>query len=473
MPRAQPQFDAGKAYVPAHSIEAEQSVLGAMSLSEVAADAGMDLLDYAEFYRETHQVLFACFRDLRLSGKPVDLVTVPALLKDREQLDYIGGMAYLLALFDTVPTASNIAHYAEIVREKAALRRLASAGLEILHLSTQEDRKADELTRAAESALYALKNGGRVETGSPVQETLAAFEAGWSDDLAGSEKLRGVPTGIRAYDDFTNGLQKNKLIVIAARPGMGKSAWLSTMAMGAALGGGRASLIFSAEMERDEWMVRMVSSLSGIEAATIETGRLSDEQWERYWLARGSVQSMKFYIDEKKRPSPSYIRSVARRVASLYGEIGFIGVDYIQLMQADRETDNRVQELGRIAYDLKDMSGELKIPIVALAQLNRSVESREDKRPVLSDIRASGEIEEAADIICALYREEYYASRGQTGLDPARVQETELIFLKQRKGPTGMVKIGFVGAFTQFLDLPDALEGMAQAATRDDGPTGF
>jgi replicative DNA helicase len=455
--------------LPAHSIEAEQSLLGAMLIDCDIAIKYANEFNVVHFYRENHQVIFAAACALVKQGQPLDIVTLPEYLKSSGDLAEVGGIAYILSLFDALPSTANHAYYAKIVQEKATLRRITAAGLELVALGQQEDAVLTEIVSEAELTTANLRDSAVRTTGITLVDTIKEFEANWANPQVGQGSAMGAMSGLSVYDEYTNGLQRNKLIVIAGRPGMGKSSALLTLGIGAAVLTRRPTLIMSAEMEADELWVRIACSIAHVDSRVVERGEMSTAEWERYEQAKDFLKDAPIYIDQRKRPSPSYVRSVARRVMSLYGDLGFIGVDYLQLMQADRETDNRTQDLGRIAYDLKDMSGELSVPIVALAQLNRSVESREDKRPILSDIRASGEIEEAADIIVGLYCEEYYKSKGIIGLDPGRTQEAELIFLKQRKGPTGTVKCGFIGQYTKFFDLPVE----SGYASGNDYPTGF
>ena len=468
-PRKRTRFklDAGGAdFVPAHSIEAEQSVLGSMCISNEAADNGLDLLDYTDFYREPHQAIFVCFRDLRLLGQPVDLVTVPAALKDRGQMDFVGGMPYLLSLFDAVPTASNIAFYADILLEKASLRRLAMAGLEILDLASQADRKADDLTREAESAIYGLKRGGAAESGALMSDTLSEFEQELDEAEGVPLSSSGQMSGLSLFDGMCGGVTGNQLIIIAARTGMGKTATLCTMAVGLSALSGEACYIHSAEMSKRQLSVRTISMMAEVDTKKLRKNGLSPAEWDRYSTARNMLANSPIFVDDSKRPSPGYIRRTAQRVRSQYGGLSSIWVDYIGLMAADRPTDNEVNDLGRIAQDLKDLSGELNVPIFLLCQLNRAAESRDNKRPVLADLRQSGKIEEAADIVIGLYREPYYQVQDDAA-DPDEVEELEMIFLKHRDGRRGMVKVGFKPAFTRVMDLPDELGAMAN------GPTGF
>lgn len=447
--------------VPPHDIQAEQALLAAMMLeADIAIQYASEITSPQAFYRPNHSVIFVAMCGLVRSGSAIDIVTLMDALKSSGDLDAVGGVVYLTALFDTLPSAANHAYYAKIVRDKHTLRRIEEAAHEMRQLAHQQDVPIEEVVTEAEQCVSGLRQAGVRTTGSTIQDTLAKFEANWNVEEGAPSAIMGARSGLVAYDDFTNGLQRNKLIVIPARPAMGKSCMLQALALGSAMSSGRPSLIMSAEMEDDEIWVRIASSMSQVDSRVLESGKMSEEDWAKYEETKHILADTPLYIDTRRRPTPSYIRSVARRCQSLYGDIGFIGVDYLQLMRADRESDNRVQDLGRIAYDLKDIAGEFGVPVVALAQLNRSVESREDKRPVLSDIRASGEIEEAADIICALYREEYYTHKDEKDMDPGRIQEVELLFLKQRKGPTGMVKVGFVGQHTRFLDLPNGGCGM-------------
>lgn len=455
--------------IPAHSIEAEQSVLGSMLIEPLAIQRTLEILQSEDFHREDHGLLFAAIKTLFLSGQPADLVTVQEALRVKGSLAVIT-VPYLLLLFDTVPTAANVEYYAGIVKEKSLRRAMLNAALEIVALSRQEDEDIEALLDLAEGKVFALKQSGTASTGCVIGETIKAFEQKLDELSTNPSVMLGSPTGLLAYDEFTNGLQPGDLTIHMGGPGSGKSSLMTLEAYHVALTG-RPVLIASCEMSREQLYVRMACEMASLDSFTLRRGRLDADEWGRYEEARKILEALPIYTDDRSSQSPGYIRSVARRVASEFGSLGGIFVDYIQLLEADNPTGNETADLGAIAYGLKNLARDMKLPVVALSQVNRGVESRDNKRPNLGDIRQSGKIAEAADVICGIYREEYYSQRGVAGLDTGRTQEVELLFLKQRNGAEGMVKVGFISRYTKFFDLPTS-EGYA-GLNDAEGPTGF
>ena len=449
--------------LPPHSIEAEQSTLGAMLIENRAMLKGMELLSAADFYRDAHQIIFESFERLVQRGQPADFVTLREHLQAQNKLAAIGGISYLTALFDTVPTAANLEYYASIVAQKSLLRTIQAAGRDVVALSMRDDEDAEALLEEAEQLIFSLKKRGTLETGSPIRDTILAFENKIAALEDNPSSMLGAKSGLIAYDDATNGLQAGDLSIFLGSSGMGKSALMGKVAVAIALYTGPV-LISSNEMSREQLYLRMACEMAGVDSFALRRGRLEKEEWERYQAARDVLYDLPIFIDDRSSQSPGYIRSVARRVAAKYGSLAAIFGDYIQIMSADDPSGNETQDLGQIANGMKNMARDMKIPIVLLSQINRNAESRDNKRPTLADIRQSGEIAQAADVICGIYREEYYSMRGVQGLDSGRTQEVELIFLKHRNGPECVVKVGFVARYTQFADLN---------ITLPDGSTGF
>ena len=449
--------------LPPHNIEAEQSTIGSMLIEEPAALKGLHILEADDFYRAAHQTLFTAIEHLARRGQPADFITVGEHLKSKGLLESVGGTAYLTSLFDTVPSAANIEYYANIVQQKSLLRRLMTAGLSVVSLSLKEDEEAEALLETAEQLVFSLKKSRTAETGSPICDTIALFEdkLGLMED--NPEAMLGASSGLKAYDEATNGLRKGGLTVVLASSGMGKSALMCKIAVALAKNTGPI-LISSNEMTREELYLRMACDIARVDSFALQQNRLSENEWASYYMARDVIYELPIFIDDRSSQSPGYIRSVARRVAAKYGSISAIFCDYIQIMQPDAPSGNQTQDLGAIANELKNIARDLAIPLIALCQMNREAEKRDNKRPTLADIRQSGEIAQAADVICGIYREEYYSMRGVQGLDSGRIQEVELIFLKHRNGPECVVKVGFVARYTQFHDLLN---------THENGMTGF
>ncbi len=461
------------AYVPPHSIEAEQSTLGAMLIERSAVEKVFEILDKEDFYRENHQILFDVITFLTERDEPIDLVTVPNELKNRDQLDAIGGMAYLASLFDTVPTAANVEYYAKIVEEKATLRRLISASLEIIGSARGEVEDVGEVLDEAERSIFSVSQQRATAYFSPLRTLLLSVYDKAEELSEMKSKISGLSTGIHDFDMITSGLQSTDLIIVAARPSMGKTSLCLSIAEHVALKEKKPVAIFSLEMSKEQLALRMLCSQAQVNSHKLRTGHMNEDEWGK--LA-GVVQNMyesPIFIDDATETSALTMRSKCRRLMAEHG-LGLIIVDYLQLMRSHRRTENRVQEIGEIARGLKSLGRELKVPVIALSQLSRAVESRENKRPMLSDLRESGSIEAEADMVCFLYREAYYkmkeafnAAEEEGGDRPERpmMEETEIIVGKHRNGPTGMVKVGFMAEYAKFVDL--------DLSRADDGATGF
>jgi replicative DNA helicase len=441
--------------VPPHSLEAEQSVLGGLLLDNAAADKIGDILAGEDFYNDAHRSVFAAIMNLIADNKPADVVTVAEVLGSLKKLDYIGGMAYLGALVENVPTAANIRRYAEIVRERSILRRLAAAGGEIADTAYNPlGRSVREILDQAETRVFEIaEHGARGQQGFQELRPLLTQVVERIELLFARENpsdVTGVPTGFTDLDRLTSGLQEGDLIVIAGRPSMGKTAFALNVAEHIALSS-RVKLpvaVFSMEMGATQLAMRLIGSVGRLDQHKIRTGQLSPDDWERLSDALGRLSDAAIHIDETAALNALELRARARRLARQYGgKLGAIVVDYLQLMQAVAQGENRATEISEISRSLKALAKELKVPVIALSQLNRSLEQRPNKRPIMSDLRESGAIEQDSDLILFIYRDEVYNE------DTADKGVAEIIVGKQRNGPIGTVKLAFLGQYTRFENL--------------------
>ena len=456
------------AYVPPQNIEAEQSTLGAMLLERAAIEKAAEILEKEDFYRDSHQVLFEAITALAQRDEPVDLITVQEELKNRDKLEAVGGLAYLTALFDTVPTAANIEYYAKIVEEKAILRRLIEAALEIVGMARGEVEDINEVIDQAERAVFGVAQQRTAQYFARLSTLLYAVYDN-AEALNGlNQRISGLSTGIHDFDMITSGLQNTDLIIVAARPSMGKTSLCLSIAEYVALKEQKPVAIFSLEMSKEQLAMRMLCSQAMVNAHRLRTGNLTESEWGDLAVVVQNMYEAPIFIDDATETSALTMRAKCRRLMAEHG-LGLVVVDYLQLMRSHRRTENRVQEIGEIARGLKSLARELKVPVIALSQLSRAVESRENKRPMLSDLRESGSIEAEADMVCFLYREAYYKMKEAFQVEGAdrperqEMEETEIIVGKHRNGPTGMVKVGFMPEFAKFTNL----------ANRNDEPTGF
>jgi replicative DNA helicase len=441
--------------VPPHSLEAEQSVLGGLLLDNAAVDKIGDLLFSADFYNDAHRSVFDAIINLIADNKPADVVTVAEVLASLKKLEYVGGMAYLGALVENVPTAANIRRYAEIVRERAILRRLAAAGGEIADTAYNPlGRSVREILDQAETRVFEIaEHGARGQQGFQELRPLLTQVVERIELLFARENpsdVTGVPTGFTDLDRLTSGLQEGDLIVIAGRPSMGKTAFALNIAEHIALSA-RVKLpvaLFSMEMGATQLAMRLIGSVGHLDQHKIRTGQLSPDDWERLSEALGRLSDAAIHVDETPALNALELRARARRLARQYGgKLGAIVVDYLQLMQAVAQGENRATEISEISRSLKALAKELKVPVLALSQLNRSLEQRPNKRPIMSDLRESGAIEQDADVILFIYRDEVYNEDSQDkGV-------AEIIVGKQRNGPIGTVRLAFLGQYTRFENL--------------------
>jgi replicative DNA helicase len=436
--------------VPPHSIEAEQSVLGGLLLDNAAFDKIADLVSESDFYRDEHRRIYRQIRKLLERGKPVDVVTVAESIDTAGESGDTGGLAYLGELAANTPGAANIRRYAEIVRERAILRQLVTAGDEIAGSALNPlGRDPKQLLDEAEARVFAIAEGGfRSETGfqhinpllTQVVERIQELH-----DRDNPSDITGIPTGYHDLDSKTSGLQPGDLLIVAGRPSMGKTSFALNMAEHVAIEVGLPVAVFSMEMGGAQLAMRMLSSVGKLDAHRVRTGRLNDDEWSRLSFALGKMHEAPIYIDETPALNPIDLRARARRLHRQCGKLGLIVIDYLQLMSsANGSGENRATEISEISRSLKSLAKELQVPVMALSQLNRALEQRPNKRPVMSDLRESGAIEQDADVIMFIYRDEVYNQ------DTPDKGVAEIIIGKQRNGPIGTVRLTFIGEYTRF-----------------------
>jgi replicative DNA helicase len=438
--------------IPPHSIEAESSVLGGLLLDNGAWDRVGDLLVDSDFYRYEHRLIYAAVGGLVNATKPADVITVYEQLQALGKADEIGGLAYLNSLAQYVPSASNIRRYAEIVRERSILRKLVSASDEIATAAFNTQGKAvDKILDEAEQKIFNIgEEGSRMKQGFQAMDSLVVQLLDRVQEMADNPNdITGVPTGFYDLDRLTSGFQAGDMIVLAARPSMGKTALAINIAEHVALHEGLPVAVFSMEMGASQLAVRIVGSIGRIDQMHLRTGKLTDDEWPRLTEAIEKLRNVSLHIDETPGLTTSELRANARRLARQCGQLGLIVVDYLQLMSvsSSMSEENRATAVGEISRGLKMLAKELKCPVIALSQLSRGVESRTDKRPMMSDLRESGAIEQDADVIMFIYRDDYYNK------DSKEPGVAEIIISKQRNGPTGTVKLAFVKPLTKFESL--------------------
>ena len=445
--------------IPPHSIEGESSVLGGLLLDNTAWDRVGDVLTDSDFYRYEHKLIYAAIGALVNASKPADVITVFEHLQSQGKAEEVGGLAYLNSLAQYVPSASNVRRYAEIVRDRSILRKLVTASDEIAtNAFNPQGRAVSQIVDESEQKIFNIgEQGKRNKEGFQAMDSLVVKLLDRVQEMADNPNdVTGVRTGFYDFDRQTAGLQAGDLIVLAARPSMGKTALAINIAENVALNEGLPVAVFSMEMGAAQLAVRIVGSIGRIDQGHLRTGKLTDEEWPRLTEAIEKLRTISLHIDESPGLNSSEVRANARRLSRQYGQLGLIVVDYLQLMSGNSSDggDNRATELGEISRGLKMLARELKCPVIALSQLNRSVEQRPDKRPMMSDLRESGAIEQDADIIMFIYRDEYYTKDACKEPDVA-----EVIIAKQRNGPTGTVKLAFQRQFTKFENLASGGDG--------------
>lgn len=433
--------------LPPYSLEAEQAVLGGLMIDNSTWDQVSDVVMQADFYRADHRLIYEAIFDLAEENNPYDVVTLSEWLDSRNELNNVGGLSYLGSLAKNTPTAANIKAYAKIVRERSVLRQLISVSTGIAESAYNPDgRTSAELLDMAESQVFEIaEKGGRSEGGYAKIQDLLVKAVDRIDELYQSDNAyTGIPTGFDDFDDMTSGLQKADLVIIAGRPSMGKTSFVMNLVENAAIKHKQPVAVFSMEMPGDQLVMRMMASLGRIDSNKIRTGKLDDADWPRLTSAVGILNEAPIFIDDTPGLNPMEIRSRARRIHREHG-LGMIVIDYLQLMQSAKGNgENRATEISEISRSLKGLAKELGVPVLALSQLNRSLEQRPNKRPIMSDLRESGAIEQDADLIVFIYRDQVYNE------DSPDKGTAEIIIGKQRNGPIGMARLTFLGQYTRF-----------------------
>ncbi len=435
--------------VPPHSIEAEQAVLGGLMLDNDALLQVSETIIESDFYRHDHRLIFNSISMLAKDDKPYDVITLAEWLGQNDELNKAGGLVYLAALVDNTPSAVNLGAYAEIVRERSVLRQMIAVGTDIANSGFQpQGRKTSDLLDEAEKKVFEIAdqssrgNRGFVEIQKLLEGALDRIDTLFQSD----SNITGISTGYQDLDNKTSGLQNSDLIIVAGRPSMGKTAFSVNIAEHAAIKEGRSVAIFSMEMPGEQLAMRLLSSLGRIDQHKIRTGNLADDDWPRLTSAVGILSEAKMFIDDTPALTPTEIRTRCRRISREHG-LDLVLIDYLQLMQVSGGSENRATEISEISRSLKALAKELSIPVIALSQLNRSLEQRPNKRPVMSDLRESGAIEQDADVIMFIYRDEVYdEDSNDKGI-------AEIIIGKQRNGPIGSVRLAFLGQYTRFENL--------------------
>lgn len=432
--------------VPPYNLEAEQALLGSMMLDLEAVNIASEILQPEDFYRESHRVIFLALLDLEVRGEPIDMITLTEELRQQNNLEKVGGVSYVATLANIVPSAANARYYANIIEEKAILRRLIQFANNIASRCYEDSEETHELLDSAERAILEIagnrSTGGLVPVKEVIGDTLEKIEY-----LAGKKgSITGVPSFFTDLDNMTSGWQPSDLIIVAARPSMGKTSLCLNIAQNAAIRGKIPVAIFSLEMSKEQLVQRLMSSEAMIDQHKLRTGRLLDEEWVRLTRAVQPLSTAKLFIDDTPAISILELRARARRLKAEKG-LGLIVIDYLQLMQVGGRIESRQQEISEISRSLKALARELNVPVIALSQLSRAVEQTAEKKPSLSHLRESGALEQDADLVMFIYRDDYYNPESE------KPGIAELIIAKHRNGPTGSVELGFIKEFTKFVNL--------------------
>ncbi len=446
--------------LPPQNIEAEQAVLGAVFLSPDALADAMEFVEAKDFYRRAHQLLFQAMIDLNDDGEAIDVLTVNNRLEMNNQLDDVGGVAYIAELASSVPTAANVGYYAKLVAEKAVLRRVIAAATNIITQAKEQDEPVSDLLESAERQIMEVAEN-RTQSGFKEISKVLTDSLDEIDKLSQQdEDITGLATGYKDFDHMTAGLQPDNLIILAARPAVGKTAFALNIAQNIGTSTDKTIALFSLEMSAESLVNRMLCAEGSISANHLRTGQLDEQEWANLIVAVGALSKTSIYIDDTPGIKMSEIRAKSRRLAKEKGDLGLIVIDYLQLIEGSNK-ESRQQEVSEISRQLKKLSKELSVPIIALSQLSRGVEQRQDKRPVLSDIRESGSIEQDADIVAFLYRDDYYERADGDDDDTDNndqpenqdVGEVELIIEKNRAGARGTVKLLFIKSYNKFANI--------------------
>jgi replicative DNA helicase len=434
--------------LPPQHIEAEQSILGGILIENEAINRVTEILDADDFYREGHRKIFNALINLSERDEPADLITLTNELRNLDQLDSIGGASYLASLIDSVPTAANIQYYARIVKEKAILRKLIQTSTEIITQSYEDRGDVEGFLDEAERSIFEISEKRVRPSFYPIREVVKESFATIEKLFKKKEAVTGVPSGFKELDRMTAGFQPSDLIIIAGRPSMGKTAFCLDVAEYAAIDNKIPVAIFSLEMSKEQLVIRMLCSQAHVEGTRLRTGYLNESDWPKLTIAAGSLSESPIYIDDTAALSVLELRAKARRLKSDHG-LGMVIVDYLQLMKGRSRVESRQQEISEISRSLKALAKELNIPVIAVSQLSRKTEERTGNRPQLSDLRESGAIEQDADLILFIYRDEVY----NRDPDNPNRGKAEVIIGKQRNGPIGKIDLAFLDKFTTFKDL--------------------
>lgn len=434
--------------IPPQNLEAEQSILGSILLENSAINSVLEFLAPGDFYSEAHRKIFQAAIDLSEKNEPVDLITLSSALKDKNWLDTVGGSAYLASLVDNIPSAANVVNYAKIVKEKSILRGLIGSATEIINSCYETGSDVDQVLDRAEHRIFEISENKVRPSFYPIREIVKDSFRSIEDLFARKELITGVPTGFEKIDDLTTGLQKSDLIIIAGRPSMGKTAFVLNIAQHVSMEARIPVAIFSLEMSKEQLAFRLLASEAKVDSQRLRRGFLGETDWPKLTTAAGRLSDAPLYIDDTPAITVLEMKAKSRRLKA-DRQLGLIIVDYIQLMRAGNYRDSREQEISEISRSLKALAKELKVPVIALSQLNRKVEDRTNRRPQMADLRESGAIEQDADLIAFIYRDEVYNKSD----DNPEKGIAEIIIGKQRNGPTGVVKLTFLEKYTCFENL--------------------
>ena len=460
-----PEIDLIKA--PPQDLDAEQAVLGAVFLDSERLVEIKEFLSSDDFYKNAHKIIFRTMEKLSDAREAIDVLTIRSHLENQGELEAIGGIAYIAELATATPTAANAAYYAKIVAEKSLLRQLINRLTESVEKAYEQDSPADDILAQAEKSLIDVQQGRNTNGFKKISDVLAIHMDDLEQKAQQKSNITGIATGYPALDNMTTGLHEEELIILAARPAVGKTAFALNIAQNIGTKQDRTVAIFSLEMGAESLVSRMIAAEGSIDSHSLRTGQLNDQEWNDYFMATGTLSRASIYIDDTPGIKISEIRARSRRLAQETGNLGLIVIDYLQLISGTGR-ENRQQEVSEISRQLKILAKELKVPVIALSQLSRGVEQRQDKRPVLSDIRESGSIEQDADIVAFLYRDDYYRQEPDENGHVPEVEPNstiEVIIEKNRSGPRGTVELNFMKEFNKFTNLvPDGVEQNAPMA---------
>ena len=434
------------AKIPPHDIDAEQAVLGSMLTDREAVNAAIEVLKEEAFYRDDHKAIYQAIVNLYSKSEPIDIITLKDELESMDKFEQVGGFDYLASLPDKVPTTANVQKYIKIVEEKSILRNLIKTANEIIELGYNPAEDVEDIMDGAEKRIFDLMQSKNQKGYTPIKDVLVESFTKLEELYNRKQHITGVPTGFAELDYKTAGLHGSELILIAARPAMGKTAFALNLATNAALRGNAPVAIFSLEMSKDQLVNRILCSEAMVDSNKVRTGKLGEDDWVKLAGAIGPLSEAEIYIDDTPGISVTEIRTKCRKLSIDKG-IGLVVIDYLQLVQGSKRAGSREQEIAEISRSLKILAKEINVPVIALSQLSRAVEQRPDHRPMLSDLRESGSIEQDADIVMFLYRDDYYNKESE------KKDIAEVIIAKQRGGQTGTVELLWMGQYTKFVNL--------------------